>query len=77
MILKCHNDDKPKTDTIKKVASLAAYHSKQKKGGKVKVIYTYAKNVKKYRGAAPGSVITNKEKAVQVRPLSLDELGVS
>ena len=63
----------PSRDVIKKVASLTAFHSKMKKGGKVSVIYTQAKNVGKGRGAKPGSVIVKKEIASKFYPASLGD----
>ncbi|BBM82967.1 NFACT RNA binding domain-containing protein [Candidatus Uabimicrobium amorphum] len=66
VILACH-DKRPEKSTIKKVAAITAYHSKQKNAGKVAVIYTMAKYVSKSRGAKPGSVICKKENTIMVK----------
>lgn len=43
--------------TLEQAASLAAYHSQGREGGKVAVDYTMVRNVKKPSGALPGKVI--------------------
>lgn len=65
IVLCCHNE-RPSKSTIKKIAALTAYHSKQKSAGKVAVIYTMAKFVKKGRGAKAGSVNVSKETVIMV-----------
>lgn len=52
-------------------ASLAAFFSKAREGGKVPVTFTRARNVKKPRGAPPGLVTLMSEKVVSVRPDSV------
>lgn len=54
--------------TIEEAAALAAWHSKARTSGKVEVIYTEAKNVKKPRGAKPGMVTVKEFKSILVRP---------
>ena len=54
-------------------AELAAWFSKQRKGGKVAVNYTFAKNVRKPSGAKPGTVVINKEKTIMVKPTLFEE----
>lgn len=52
-------------------ASLAAFFSKAREGGRVPVTFTRAKNVKKPRGAPPGLVTLMSEKVVSARPDSV------
>ena len=52
-------------------ASLAAFFSKAREGGKVPVTFTRAKNVKKPKGAPPGLVTLLSEKVVSARPDSV------
>jgi len=54
--------------TIEEAASIAAFYSKAKNAGKVEVIYSEARNVKKPRGAKPGMVTVKEYKSVVVRP---------
>lgn len=49
-------------------ASICAYHSKARNAKNVKVSYTKAKNVQKYKGAKSGSVVVKNEKSVTVIP---------
>ncbi len=55
-------------DVLVKAASLAAYYSKGKAGGKVSVTYTRAGLVKKPKGAKPGLVTLTERKSIVVRP---------
>jgi predicted ribosome quality control (RQC) complex YloA/Tae2 family protein len=55
-------------DVLVKAASLAAYYSKGKAGGKVSVTYTRAGLVKKPRGAKPGLVTLTERKSIMVKP---------
>lgn len=59
--------------TIEEAASIAAFYSKAANAGKVEVIYTEARNVKKPRGAKPGMVTVREYKSVVVRPGIPDE----
>lgn len=43
--------------TLEQAASLAAYHSQGREGGKIPVDYTMVRNVKKPSGALPGKVV--------------------
>ncbi len=61
--------DNVSCETLSKVASLAAYHSKLKNSPKVEVDYTLVKNVKKIPGAKPGMVIYENYKTLYVEPL--------
>lgn len=47
----------PPDKTLEQAASLAAYHSQGRDGGKIPVDYTMVRNVKKPSGALPGKVI--------------------
>ena len=53
---------------IELAASLAAWYSKRRNETLCPVIYTEKKNVRKVKGAAPGSVRVEKEKVVMVTP---------
>ena len=61
--------DNVSCETLSKVASLAAYHSKLKNSPKVEVDYTLVKNVKKIPGAKPGMVIYENYKTLYVEPI--------
>jgi predicted ribosome quality control (RQC) complex YloA/Tae2 family protein len=75
VVLVCHHlKQDPNKETIKKVAALCAFYSKQKTGGNVPVIYTKAKYVRKPRGAAAGAVTVSQEKSVFVNPTPIEEL---
>ena len=58
----------PAKKTLQQAATLAAYYSKAKTSGKVPVIYTRVKYVRKVRGAA-GKVTCTNEKELMVKPL--------
>lgn len=47
----------PPDKTLEQAASLAAYHSQGRDGGKIPVDYTMVRNVKKPSGALPGKVL--------------------
>ena len=53
---------------LKKVASLAAYHSKAKTAGIVPVSYTLKKNVAKRKSQSAGQVSLLKEEVLLVKP---------
>jgi len=61
---------KPDRKTLEGAAAIAAFHSKARRGGTVPVAYTQARNVRKPRGAKPGTVEIRNEKVLKVRPLS-------
>ena len=61
--------NEPSKATLEEVASWAAYHSKSRTAGKVPVIYTQKKYVRKPRGAKAGTVIVEREKMLMVRPV--------
>lgn len=61
--------NEPSKATLEEVASWAAFHSKSKNAGKVPVIYTQKKYVRKPRGAKAGTVYVEREKMIMVRPV--------
>jgi predicted ribosome quality control (RQC) complex YloA/Tae2 family protein len=61
--------NEPSKSTLEEVASWAAFHSKSRTAGKVPVIYTQKKYVRKPRGAKAGTVIVEREKMLMVRPV--------
>lgn len=61
--------NEPSKATLEEVASWAAFHSKARTAGKVAVIYTQKKYVRKPRGAKPGTVYVEREKMIMVRPV--------
>ena len=61
--------NEPSKATLEEVASWAAFHSKARTAGKVPVIYTQKKYVRKPRGAKPGTVHVEREKMIMVRPV--------
>ena len=54
--------------TIQEAAALAAYHSKLQHAGKVEVMYTSKKYVKKPKGAPPGLVTVRQYQTIRVTP---------
>ncbi len=58
----------PPRAVIEQAAAVAAWHSKQRNGGRVAVNATRAQNVSKPRGAKPGLVSIRKEITLMVRP---------
>ena len=59
----------PSKATLEEVAAWAAFHSKARTAGKVPVIYTQKKYVRKPRGAKAGLVHVEREKMIMVRPV--------
>lgn len=66
-------------ETLKDAATLALFYSDLRKSGKGEVIYTLRKNVRKPKGAKPGSVTVTQEKNlwVFVDQVRLDRLKAS
>jgi len=58
----------PPRNVIEAAAAVAAWHSKQRNGGRVAVNATRGQNVSKPRGAKPGLVSIRKEITLMVRP---------
>lgn len=57
--------------TIQEAAALAAYHSKLQHAGKVEVMYTSKKYVKKPKGAPPGLVTVRQYQTIRVTPQAI------
>jgi len=68
VILRSIQDLEPDRETLKKAASIAAYHSKARNAGVTPVVCTKACNVSKPRKAKPGTVQIRKEIMLKVRP---------
>jgi len=64
----------PDKKSIQEAASLAAWFSKMRQGGRVPVHYCLAKHVSKPRGAKPGTVTIKQVKKVNVQPELFDEI---
>jgi predicted ribosome quality control (RQC) complex YloA/Tae2 family protein len=54
--------------TLTEAAALAAYYSKGRHAAVVEVLYTTAKHVRKFRGAAPGQVQVTAYRTLEVAP---------
>ncbi|MBO6524588.1 MAG: DUF814 domain-containing protein [Balneolaceae bacterium] len=63
-----NNKEMPSKETIARAASFAAYNSKAKGAKLVPVIFTKRKYVRKPKGAAPGTVLVQKEEVELVKP---------
>lgn len=70
VILQCQGGSVP-MDTVEKVASLAAFYSKDKSSELVPVIYTRRKYIRKFKGAPPGAVKVDREEVIIVPPLDV------
>lgn len=68
VILRAKADEEPGKDTLQQAAAVAAYHSKGRGAGMVRVYCTLARYVTKPRGAKVGTVQVTKGKVVKVRP---------
>jgi predicted ribosome quality control (RQC) complex YloA/Tae2 family protein len=60
--------NEPSRRTLEEVASWAAYYSQARTAGKVPVIYTRKKYVRKPRKAPAGLAVCEREKSLMVRP---------
>lgn len=60
--------NEPSKQTLEEVASWAAFYSQARTAGKVPVIVTRKKYVRKPRKAPPGTVTCEREKTLMVRP---------
>jgi predicted ribosome quality control (RQC) complex YloA/Tae2 family protein len=58
----------PSKEAIRQAASIAAYYSKHRNAKRAPVAYTEKKYVRKPRGAAPGSVLVDREKVILADP---------
>lgn len=61
--------NEPSRRTLEEVAGWTAFYSQARTAGKVPVIWTLKKYVRKPRGAKPGSVMCEREKSIMARPL--------
>jgi hypothetical protein len=68
VLLKNDPKENPPKEALLEAAAIAAYHSKARHGGKVPVIYTERRFVRKPRGAPPGQVTCAREKTLFVDP---------
>ncbi len=68
VILRAKPDEDPGTETLQQAASVAAYHSKGRGAGMVRVCCTLARYVTKPREAKVGTVQVTKGKVLKVRP---------
>ena len=60
--------NEPSKRTLEEVAAWAAFYSQARTAGRVPVIWTLKKYVRKPRGAKAGSVVCEREKSIMVRP---------
>ena len=68
VVLLVRDGIEPPKSVIEGAASVAAWHSKQRKGGRAAVSATRGKHVSKPRGAKPGTVEIRKEVLFKVPP---------
>jgi predicted ribosome quality control (RQC) complex YloA/Tae2 family protein len=68
VILRAKPDEEPSRETIERAAAVAAYHSKARGAGTVRVHCARARHVTKPRGAKIGTVQVSKGTVITVRP---------
>lgn len=66
VVVKLEKKQQVPPETLKDAATLALFYSDLRKSGKGEVIYTLRKNVRKPKGAKPGSVTVTQEKNLWV-----------
>ena len=66
VIIKLDKKEQVPPETLRDAATLALFYSDLRKSGKGDVIYTLRKNVRKPKGAKPGSVTVTQEKSLWV-----------
>ena len=66
VVIKLEKKQQVPPETLKDAANLALFYSDLRKSGKGEVIYTLRKNVRKPKGAKPGSVMVTQEKSLWV-----------
>ena len=66
VVLRARPDREPDRGTLEAAAAIAAWHSKARDGGTTPVSCTKAGNVRKPKGAKPGTVEIRKEKVLKV-----------
>jgi predicted ribosome quality control (RQC) complex YloA/Tae2 family protein len=67
VILRCARNAEPSSDSLVDAALLAAWHSKQRGESIIDIMWTRRKNVRKPKGAAPGSVTVSDSRTISVR----------
>jgi predicted ribosome quality control (RQC) complex YloA/Tae2 family protein len=73
--------NEPSKQTIEEVAAWAAFYSQARTAGKVPVVVTRKKYVRKPRGGKAGLALVEREKSVMARPkepergIKADDLG--
>jgi predicted ribosome quality control (RQC) complex YloA/Tae2 family protein len=68
VVLRARPEQEPARDTLRQAAAVAAYHSKARAVGTVRVFCTRARYVTKRGGAKEGTVEVGKGKVLKVRP---------
>ena len=68
VVLRAKPDEDPNRDTLRQAAAVAAYHSKARAAGTVRVHCTRARYVKKPRRAKVGTVEVSHGTVLRVRP---------
>jgi predicted ribosome quality control (RQC) complex YloA/Tae2 family protein len=69
--------NEPSKRTLEEVASWTAFYSQARTAGKVPVIWTLKKYVRKPRGAKAGTVVCEREKSIMVRPSEPDKANLA
>ena len=67
VVISC-SDAKPDEESLREAATIAAYYSASRNGGKTPVDYTLVRNVKKPAGSRPGMVVYTDYKTVIATP---------
>ena len=68
MLRRGKGKNEPSKQTLEEVAAWAAYYSQARSAGKVPVIVTRKKYVRKPRKAPAGLAVSEREKTLMVRP---------
>jgi len=68
LVLRAKPQEDPGRDTLRQAAAVAAYHSKARAAGTVRVYCTRARHVRKPRGAKAGTVEVSRGTVLRVRP---------
>jgi predicted ribosome quality control (RQC) complex YloA/Tae2 family protein len=68
VLLRAKPDEEPGRDTLRQAAAIAAYHSKARAAGTVRVHCTRARHVRKPRSAKAGTVEVSHGTVLRVRP---------
>ncbi len=68
VVLRAKPEEEPGRDTLRQAAAIAAYHSKARAAGTVRIYCTLARFVKKRRGLKVGTVQVAQGKILKVRP---------